>query len=74
MMRLIPITTGVLQLAVALVNYSLVINERLVEFLDLRNTLSYFQIGFRRRYRTSDHVFIVNTVLNSYFHKGKKGI
>ena len=30
--------------------FTLVINERLVKFLDLRNTLSYFQIGFRRRY------------------------
>ena len=29
--------------------FTLVINERLVEFLDLRNTSSYFQIGFRRR-------------------------
>ena len=38
--------------------FTLVINERLDEILDLRNTVSYFQIGFRRRYRTSDHVFI----------------
>ena len=69
----IPITTGVLQLVVALVNYSLsLLNERLVEFLDFRNTLSYFQIGFRMRYRTSEHVFILNTILNSYFHKGKR--
>ena len=48
------------------------VNERLVEFLDLRNTLSYFQTGYIRRYRTSDHVFILNTILNSYFHKGKR--
>ena len=47
-------------------------NERLVKFLDLRDTLSYFQIGFRRRYRTLDHVFILNAILNSYFHKGKR--
>ena len=52
--------------------FTLIINERLVEFLDLRNTLSYFQIGFRRTYRTSDHVFILNTILNSYFQKGKR--
>ena len=52
--------------------FTLVINERLVEYLDLRNNLSYFQIGFRSRYRTSDHVFILNTILNSYFHKGKR--
>ena len=52
--------------------FTLVINKRLAEFLDLRNTLSYFQIGFRRRYRTSDHVFMLNTIPNSYFHKGKR--
>ena len=34
--------------------------------------MSYFQIEFRRRYRTSGHVFILNTILNSYFYKGKK--
>ena len=52
--------------------FTLVINETLVELLDLRNILSYFQIGLRWRYRTSDHVFILNTILNSYFHKGKR--
>ena len=34
--------------------------------------MPYFQIGFRRRYRTSDNVFILNTILNSYFHKGER--
>ena len=48
------------------------INERLIEFLDVRNILSHYQIGFRRGYRTADHVFILDTILNSYFSKGKK--
>ena len=48
------------------------INERLNEFLEVRNILSHYQIGFRRGYRTADHVFILNTILNSYFSKGKK--
>ena len=52
--------------------FTLVINERLIEFLDVRNILSHYQIGFRRGYRTADHVFILNTVLNGYFSKGKK--
>ena len=52
--------------------FTLVINERLIKFLDLENTLSSFQIGFRRGYRTSDHVFVLNTIINSYFSKGKK--
>ena len=29
------------------------------------------QIGFRRGYRTADHLFILNTIINSYFKKGK---
>ena len=33
----------------------------------MRDSLS-FQIGFRSEYRTSDHVFVIN----SYFSKGKK--
>ena len=47
------------------------INERLVEFLDARNILSHYQIEFRGGYRTADHVFILNTILNSYFSKVK---
>ena len=42
--------------------FTLVINERLIKFLDIENTLSSFQIGFRRGYRTSDHVFVLNTI------------
>ena len=52
--------------------FTLVINERLIEFLDVRNILSHYEIGFRRGYRTTDHVFILDTILNSYFSKRKK--
>ena len=34
--------------------------------------MSHYQIGLRGGYRTADHVFILNTILNSYFSKGKK--
>ena len=52
--------------------FTLVINERLLKFLEEKNILSYNQIGFRRKYRTADHIFVLNTILNSYFSKGKK--
>ena len=52
--------------------FTLVINERLIEFLDARNILSQYQKGFRRGYRTADNVFIINTILNSYFSEGEK--
>ena len=52
--------------------FTLVINKRLIEFLDARNIFSHYQTRFRRGYRTADHVFIFNTILNSYFSKEKK--
>ena len=52
--------------------FTLVINERLIKCLDIENTLSSFQIGFRRGYKTSDHVFVLNTIINSYFSNGKE--
>ena len=29
------------------------------------------QIGFRRKFRSSDHIFVLNTLLKSYFADGK---
>ena len=52
--------------------FTLVINERLLKFIEEKNILSYNQIGFRRKYRKTDHIFVLNTILNSYFSKGKK--
>ena len=49
--------------------FTLVINERFIKFLDVRNIFSHYQKGFRRGDRTADHVFILNTILNSYFSK-----
>ena len=45
--------------------FPLIMNERLIKFLDDKNVLFDCQIGFRRNHRTSDHVFILNTVLDS---------
>ena len=52
--------------------FTLIMNERLIKVLDDKNVLSDCQIGFRRNHRTSDHIFILNTVLNSYFSRGKR--
>ena len=51
--------------------FTLVINERLVQFLDENKVIALNQIGFRRGHRTADHLFILNTIINSYFKKGK---
>ena len=52
--------------------FTLIMNERLIKFLDNKKVLSDCQIGFKRNYRTPDHIFILNTVLNSYFPRGKR--
>ena len=46
--------------------FTLIINERLLM------TINVCQIGFRKGYRTADHVFVLNTIINSYFKRGKK--
>ena len=51
--------------------FTLIINERLIEFLNYKKTINVCQIGFRKGYRTADHVFVLNTIINSYFKKGK---
>ena len=47
------------------------LNERLVTFLEKKN-LKPNQIGFRKGYRTVDHVFVLNSMINSSTRKGKK--
>ena len=44
----------------------------LVAFLEERKILKPNQIGFRKGYRTADHVFVLNSMINSYTRKGKK--
>ena len=43
--------------------FNSVINNRLIEFLDKNNIIDNKQIGFKRKARTSDHIFIVNALI-----------
>ena len=52
--------------------FTLMLNERLVAFLEERKILKPNQIGFCKGYRTADHVFVLNSMINSYTRKGKK--
>ena len=52
--------------------FTLILNDRLTSFSEERNILKPNQIGFRKGYRTSDHVFVLNSMINSYIRKGKK--
>ena len=51
--------------------FTLIINERLVSFIDTKAILKPNLIGFRRKFRISDNIFVLNTLLNSYFANGK---
>ena len=41
-------------------------------FLEERKILKPNKIRFRKGYRTADHVFVLNSMINSYTRKGKK--
>ena len=47
---------------------------RISEFLETNNLLSTNQGGFRKNYRTIDHIFILRTIINKYIYKCKKKI
>ena len=51
-----------------------VLNNRLINHLETSNILTPLQIAFRKQNRTSDHMFILNTLINKYVkQKVKKG-
>ena len=52
--------------------FTLILNERLVAFLEERKILKPNQIGFCKGYRTADRAFVLNSMINSYTRKGKK--
>ena len=54
--------------------FTLILNDRLTTFLEERNILKPNQIGSRKGYRTSDHVFVLNSMINSYIRKGKENL
>ena len=51
--------------------FTLIMNERLVKYINENSIINHNQIGFRKSFRTSDHVFVLNTILNSYFSHNK---
>ena len=53
-------------------NFTLIINERLTKYLDKNNIIYNSQIGFRKGYRTSDHIFVLKTLVDLYTKNDKK--
>ena len=52
--------------------FTLIINKRFTEYIESNNLIKPHQIRFGQGYRTVDHVFVLNTILNSYFKEGKR--
>ena len=49
-----------------------VINNQIIEFVYANHLIKFNQIGFRKGYRTADHVFVMKTLIDSDLNKGKK--
>lgn len=50
--------------------FCMVLNDRLDKYILEHNLITPHQIGFRKLARTSDHMFIIRTLLDKYTHKG----
>ena len=46
--------------------FTLILNTRLNNFLEENNILNNYQIGFRHGFRTSDHLLVLKTLIDSY--------
>lgn len=51
--------------------FTLILNNRLTLFLKENNTLNRCQIGFRPGFRTSDHLLVLKTLIDSYKSRHK---
>ena len=51
--------------------FTLVLNGRFTTFLESEDVISPSQIGFRKGYRTADHIFILKAILNRFFKDNK---
>ncbi len=51
-----------------------ILNSRLAHFLRDRNVLSKCQIGFQPKYRTSDHIYTLHTLIDKQINQNKTKI
>ena len=52
--------------------FTAVINNRLTSYLNESNILREEQAGFRENYCTTDHIFVLNTLINLYQWNNKQ--
>ena len=51
--------------------FTSLLQKRLTDYLEINKLISVDQGGFRSGYRTTDHIFILKTLINKYLHKLK---
>ena len=52
--------------------FTRIINDRLTKYLGEHNIINNNQIGFRKGYRTSDHVFVLQSLNIDLYKKNDK--
>ena len=52
--------------------FNAIINVRISNYLEENNLIVIEQGGFRKDYRTSDHIFVLQTIIQKYINKGNK--
>ena len=48
-----------------------ILNNRLINFLNKNSIIPLNQIGFRKGFRTSDHIMVLKTLIDKYIKKNK---
>ena len=51
--------------------FSQLMNERLTKYINQNDLIQPNQIGFKKDYRTSDHVFVMKSLIDKYSNNGK---
>jgi hypothetical protein len=54
--------------------FTSLLQKRISEFLETNGLFSANQGGFRKNYRTVDHIFILKTIINKYVYKCKRKV
>lgn len=52
--------------------FTSMLNARLTEFLDSENGISEIQAGFRKSYSTTDHIFLLKSIIDLYLCQGRR--
>ena len=51
--------------------FTMAINERLTNYLDVVGSIGDEQAGFRKNYSTLDHIYVLSSLIDLYKNKGK---